>query len=504
MPVKSTRNNTHYNVYLHGTLPGNAGAKKQHSKFISMLTNVKNIFDFSRDNGGKKAGVTKSDSLSKQCTTSNKITPERKVPGSKVDRQIHLLQQAMVEVKNELESMPTNVNPSVLSDKVACATNKALKASLTEDAALGKLYLSVLNEEVEMLSVNKNTLHHPHSYNSLTPDETLIVTKNVLQKKLAIMDFCLKILGLHEQAGWMSSSKSNLHTSPFHSVDEMLDVNIKFSEEKPVLTSRRGRDPTSELYHEKQYDLSGTCLLHANNHYLASWCEREGMPFLPLTPRRLKMILSGLQQRLVAESKELAIMDRQANIIPDDLTNPLSPRLYDNERFIIDHRSDLIEYDIQVHNNKIVDVITTGLILNEKVTEKVNQLYGMPAQIFEGSKTFAEWNQDLTEIKKLEQQQDSLICIIKSEFEDIAHAICFNKKNNEWYLQDSNFPKPIKCQPGQFIRFINNKETNPLIRERLDSCDYKQENRLTKNSTLGFYHYEPQVSQGNVRTQGVH
>ncbi|KNC08825.1 hypothetical protein AC791_09015 [Klebsiella sp. RIT-PI-d] len=475
-----------------------------------MLVNLKNTFDFSGGNISKKTSDTKSDQAFKQGIISNKITPEIKVPGSKINRQINLLQQSMVELKNKLESlstklesMPTKVNAPVLSDKLKYATNKALKASCTEDNALGKLYLSVLNEEVEILSAGKKILHYPNSYNSLTPDETLIVTKNVLEKKLAIMDFCLKILCLYEQAGWVSSIESHMHTSPCHSVDKMLDENIKLSAEKPILTSKRGKDPSSELYHERQFYLSGTCALHANNHYLASWCEREGVPFLPLTPRRLEMILSGLQQRLVAESKELMIMDRQANIIPDDLTNPLSPHLNDNERYIINHRNDVIKYDIEAHKNKIIDVITTGFILSSKVNEKINQLYGMPAQIFEGAKKFSDWNKDLTKIKKLEQQQDSLICVLESELEDYGHAICFTKKNNEWYLQDSNLRKPIKCQPSQFIRFINNKETNPLIRERLDSCDYKQDNKLSKDSILAFYHYEPQRSQENVSTQVV-
>lgn len=478
------------------------GRKQKTRTFSVMLNHVGNNLFHSPVLKNQKPDDRHATGLLRQNIARNTV-PET-VPETQTAAQIQRLHSTLAELQTTLACITPTIPPrtETIMDAttLTVALHNALQASQQHDASPGKLYETVLDEEITILASSiphcRATLASP----SLTPAETAILTKAVVEKKIAIIDFCLKVLRLHEQAAWMTSDGSDSHCFSLHTVDKLLGDTINDSASKPVFTSTRGRDPVSGLYHETQFRLSGTCALHANNHYLAAWCEREGLPFLPLTPRRLEMLLSGLQQRIITEAKELEIMAHQNNLSSGPNMEMRAPRLEINEKYILRKKNEIVEYDTVVLQDQIVNTTATATILSANVTGKINQLYGMPDQVLEGFQSFADWYQESNHLLELEQRQDSLILAFKSENKKNGHVICFNKKNSDWFLQDSHYSGPIKCRPVEFVRFIVNKEKNPLISERLNSTDYKQKNKLTEGSQVRIYHYEPKkwVTHGKL------
>jgi len=279
--------------------------------FTSFCKGVKNSF-----NSVHRVKIENSEALNtariKDDIARNKITGAASTPQTIPEQQTYLLQSKMKSLQSDLNFISAKVDNSIekpiLSDKVTRALTQSLKESAVHDAELGRLYLSVLNEEI---AIAANTCHSsPEDDNRsflLTPEEALLVKKCTLEKKLAIMDFCLKILRIHAQADWPSSaSLTNLPP-----VEEMLNNSLDYANTIPLFIGEQGRDPESGLYHEMQYEASGTCTVHANNHYLASWCEREKRPFLPLTPRRLELLFCSIKYRLETENKEMSKMSAQ-------------------------------------------------------------------------------------------------------------------------------------------------------------------------------------------------
>ena len=426
-----------------------------------------------------------------QDIINNRLTPQNKTPGTKTERQLHLLHQKMVDLNAELTPLSKNNKPfsdrAILNEAQKRELIYALKCSTIEDEELGELYQSVLSEEINILSADKNVGPGHSRSTPLSPDELRVLHKTILQRKLDIMDYCAKVLRLHEQAEWVSPEGDQAE-----SVDSMLNNSLAYSLSKPIFTTPHGIDSDSGVYHESQYEGSGTCALHANNHYLSSWCERDGRPFLPLTPRRLEMMLSGLEKRGHTEIKELKTIYGQSGEAPENAFGKIQGHLTTGEKNILNRRESLIKYERKNKNNKMIDVAQTRKFSAGDTSGKVNQLYGLPAKVSTDFRSISQWRNHLSEVEKLEKQQDSICCSFYPTLET-GHAICFTKKNNEWYLQDSNCDKPMKCRPGDFIRYILGD-----IHSVLNSYNYKNYYSLTPKGLMFFHHYEPKDIPVNI------
>ena len=424
--------------------------------------------------------------------TKNKTLLRVNVSGTHTEAKINLIHREMIKLSAEkkllLAMMPVTHAPIKLNDRQNAALIYSLRQSLKEDVSLGKLYASVLAEEINILSTSETGRN---DVAILTYAEQRVVDKCFLEKKLAIMDFCAKVLRLHEQADWEPAS-SPASEDKLKTIDLEVDNHLQSAAEKPEFASKRGIDAKSGLYHERQFAGSGTCGLHANNHYLASWCARADMPFLPLTPRRLEMLLSGLANRIVTESKELEIMAQQRG----ERLDPISQTRYDilakGEKYILCRRDDIISYDQKDYNGGYINIARTGIFVSSDAAGIVNRLYGLADKNYTPLKNFEKWSNDLSKLEELEKKQDSLGCGFCSNIHEPGHAICFNKINNQWYLQDSNYRKPIKCRPGEFVNFIAGKTIDYKVYKQLAfEYSYDGIKKLNGNSLVSFYHYEP-------------
>ncbi len=426
----------------------------------------------------------------------NRITDVNQKPETIIGKQTNLLQSRIKGLQGDLEFISAKVDTStekpVLSDKVTRALTQSLKESAVHDAELGRLYLSILNEEI---AIAANTCHSsPEDDNRsflLTPEEALLVKKCTLEKKLAVMDFCLKILRIHAQADWASSARF----TDLPPVDEMLNNSLDYANTIPLFVGEQGRDPESGLYHEMQYEASGTCTVHANNHYLASWCEREKRPFLPLTPRRLELLFCGIKYRLETEIKEMSKMSAQCGGQPGSVKDKshIIPKL--GEFTILLYKSNIIDYNKKLCDGSFVASALSSNFLTLGVIDIVNQLYSLPKRISSEDKSFKKWETDSKQIREIEQQ-DSLICTFDASeaSQQSGHAVCFTKKNNIWYLQDSNFPEPIQCSPGDFIQHAMHPERVENLQElSTDSENYAQIYDLDKHCEVQFHHFEPKM-----------
>jgi len=463
--------------------------------FTSFCKSVKNSF-----NSVHRVKIENSEALNaariKDDIARNKITGAASTPETIPEQQTYLLQSKMKSLQSDLNFISAKVDNStekpILSDKVTRAVNQSLKESAVQDSALGRLYLSVLNEEI---AIAANTSHSsPDDDNRsflLTPEEALLVKKNVLEKKLAVMDFCLKILRIHAQADWASSARF----TDLPPVDKMLDNSLNYADTIPLFIGQQGRDPESGLYHEMQYKASGTCTVHANNHYLASWCEREKRPFLSLTPRRLELLFCGIKYRLETEIKEMNKMSAQCGSNPGSMKHKFSIDPKVGEAAIFLYKNNIIDYKKEFCDGSFVDSALSCNFFRLGAIDVVNQLYSLPERISSEDKPFKKWETDSKQIREMEQQ-DSLICTFEASeaSQQSGHAVCFTKKNNIWYLQDSNFPEPIQCSPGDFIQHAMHPETVESLQAlSTDSENYAQLYDVDKNCKVQFHYFEPKM-----------
>lgn len=424
-----------------------------------------------------------------QDIINNKLTPHSKTAATKTEQQLRLIHQKMADLSAELTPLAKNNKP--FSDRALLneAQNRelmyALKCSTYEDAELGELYQSVLSEEINIMSAEKKEGPGHSRSTPLSAGEQRVLHKTILERKLDILDFCAKVLRLHEQAEWVSPAGYQAV-----SVDKMVDNTLANASAKPLFTTPHGIDRYFGLYHESQYDGSGTCVLHANNHYLASWCEREGKPFLPLTPRRMEMLLSGLEQRVNTEIDELSTQFLQSGKKPKVVLKKIEKLLTGGEKNILKQRDKLIKYSQMEVGNKTINTASSGMLSRFDTTAKINQLYSLPTRVSTHTRQFSHWKKHLDEVEKLEREQDSIRCSFFPTWK-VGHAICFTKKNNQWYMQDSNVVTPMKARPSDFIRYICGDKIDPSTQATFDSCDYRNCYSLTAKGSVNFHHYEP-------------
>lgn len=359
----------------------------------------------------------------------------------------------------------------------------------------GALYKAIMTEESQIItsSLSQKELtgsNHKH----LSHNEKLILHKRIAETRLAVADFCLRILRLNEQAEWTPPGDAALNTPSAINADDLLSSSMQNALSKPYFESIRGIDPDSGLYHEQQFSKSGSCATHANNHYLAAWCERQERPFLALTPRRLELLLSAIQNRQNTEVEELKTMYVQEGKSSAKAKKLVMSELEKNEKFILKdkQKNKLMNYGENYDLSDMINTVKTSRIWGAKITELINQTYGLPTQIQAGRKDVKVWASQLDGLHQLEKKQDSLMCILTSRDGKSCHAICFNKKEDVWYLQDSNLSSPIKCSPSELINHISDKNNNHPILSNIDYYgSYRDMYSLDSKALINLSHFEP-------------
>lgn len=362
----------------------------------------------------------------------------------------------------------------------------------------GPLYKMVMTEESQIITSALTSEEQEVSGNqTLSHNEKLVLQKKIAETKLAVADFCLRILRLNEQAEWTPPGDAALNTQSAINADDLLSASMENALSKPYIDSQRGIDRESGLYHEKQFSKSGTCVTHANNHYLAAWCKREGRPFLALTPRRMELLLSAIQNRQNTEIKELASMYIQEGKSSSEANELAMSLLKKNEKNILNNKDSLIMYDVSYAQGGDLPEkkykVTTGTLLKKEATELINQSYGLPAQITLTSKDAILWHHQLDNVYQLENTQDSLLCTFRANGSKSGHAICFNKSAaGVWYLQDSNFPRPIRCSPGDLIKHLcGTDDRYSVLRNVEHYLNYGDFYKLDSSASISLSHFEP-------------
>ncbi|MBJ3592178.1 hypothetical protein JGC56_13695 [Salmonella enterica subsp. enterica serovar Saintpaul] len=243
----------------------------------------------------------------------------------------------------------------------------------------GALYKAIMTEESQIItsSLSQKELtgsNHKH----LSHNEKLILHKRIAETRLAVADFCLRILRLNEQAEWMPPRDPALKTPSAINADDLLSSSMQNALSKPYFESIRGIDADSGLYHEQQFSKSGSCATHANNHYLAAWCERQERPFLALTPRRLELLLSAIQNRQNTEVKELELIYLQDGKSSKKANKLVFSQLNENERLLLKNKDSIVNYGKHDSVSSVKNSVTTGMLILHKASELINQSYGLP------------------------------------------------------------------------------------------------------------------------------
>nr|WP_318381983.1 hypothetical protein [uncultured Enterobacter sp.] len=395
-----------------------------------------------------------------------------------------------------LKTQTAHISSKDVKEETVTVLQVGLLAASMHEQSFGALYNSVLKEEHDMqfgVLASKRPDDHCFAHPSAT--EYAVAQKNACEKKLAIIDFCLKVLRLNEQAEWIPPSGVEYHlptalATPVNA-DKLLNQCLNEMNKIPPFKSANGISEPSGLYHERQYSRSGSCALHANNHYLASWCQRENKTFLPLTTRRFALILEGLINRRNTALNELVVMNLQSGQEMYHAIYNAKNALTQQEEVLGNHYSEQLTLGTEEWLGHIVDHVNTGGIVGKHITDIVNELYGLTVQQrFDTKHNVAHWFKYQSKLLMLEKNKSSLGCGFL-EAEKSGHAIAFNKVKGTWYLQDSHLPQPVPCSPSKLIDYImgyypaKEEPSNDMLLK-----EYCRRQNLNRDTEFFFFHYE--------------
>lgn len=496
MPVVISKTSAHNVSNITQTSPQNT---KSQSHFSTLIKSVKNGTLHVKGHNHKTHAVVQQD------IQKNNLSLVKNESKSECRKQIDDLMnmQRYVNEQNtrlaaELDKMDARNGSYIDRKAITVELAKRLNESVNNNDfnSYGPLYKMVMTEESQILTSSLTPKERAISSNqTLSHNEKLVLQKKAAETKLAVADFCLRILRLNEQAEWTPPGSAALNTQSAINADDLLSASIQNALSKPYFDSKRGIDSASGLYHEQQIYKSGTCATHANNHYLAAWCAREERPFLALTPRRLELLLSAIQNRQNTEVKELETMYAQQNEeFSADAKAVVHSQLKRNEKYILndENKNTLVEYGKYYGTYNVKDTVITPNIWSHEIVELINQSYGLPTQVDSVHNDALSWYYQPDGIHQLEEKQDSLICIFASSDKKVCHAVCFNKKEGEWYLQDSNLPSPIICRPSDLVNHLCGMDnSHSILRHIEDVGEYRRWYNLDSNSAVDFSHFEP-------------
>ncbi|EMF0718929.1 hypothetical protein V2E67_003135 [Citrobacter freundii] len=495
MPIISSKASAHYVSQMTADLPQD---KKTESHFSTIIKSVKNGTLKAKSHG------TNTHSPVKNNLYVDNVSPAPIVKKTECSKQIddltnmqHYVNEKNIKLSTEIAKMDAKQAKDIDHKAITAELAKRLYDSVNNSDfnKHGALYKAIMTEESQIItsSLSQKELtgnNHKH----LSHNEKLILHKRIAETRLAVADFCLRILRLNEQAEWTPPGDAALNTQSAINADELLSSSMQNALSKPYFESIRGIDADSGLYHEQQFSKSGSCATHANNHYLAAWCERQERPFLALTPRRLELLLSAIQNRQNTEVEELKTMYVQEGKSSAKAKKLVMSDLEKNEKFILKdkQKNKLMNYGENYDLSDMINTVKTSRIWGAKITELINKTYGLPAQIQAGRKDAQVWASQLDGLHQLEKKQDSLMCILTSRDGKSCHATCFNKKEDVWYLQDSNLSSPIKCSPSELIIHISDKNNNHPILSNIDYYgDYRDMYDLDSKALINLSHFEP-------------
>lgn len=494
MPIVISKISTHNVSSIAHTSSQNT---KPQSHFSTFIKSVKNGTLHVKGHNHKTHALVQKD------IQKNSLSPVKNENKSECRKQIddlmsmqHYVKKQNTKLAAELDKMDARNGSYIDKKAITVELAKMLNESVNNNDFnnYGPLYKMVMTEESQILTSSLTPKELAISSNqTLSHNEKLVLQKKAAEQKLAVADFCLRILRLNEQAEWTPPGSAALNTQSAINADDLLSASMQNALTKPYFDSKRGIDSASGLYHEQQFSKSGTCATHANNHYLAAWCAREERPFLALTPRRLELLLSAIQNRQNTEVKELETMYTQNRESSTDAKSVVRSQLKRNEKFILDDekKNTLVEYSKYYDAYSVKDTAITPNIWAHKIVELINQSYGLPTQVDSVHNDALSWHYQPDGLHQLEEKQDSLICIFSSSNKKTCHAICFNKKEGEWYLQDSNLPSPIICSPSDLVNHLCGMDNSHSTLRHIEHVgEYRSWYKLDSNATLDFSHFE--------------
>lgn len=283
--------------------------------------------------------------------------------------------------------------------------------------------------------------------------------------------------------------------------DKNVDTQISVLDDLPMMSSIRGIDPKSGLYHETQFDNSGTCLLHAVNHYIAGYSTQNDSVFLAFTPRRLELTLNAIYQQKQAELCEnlsSALISKKENKYFSDIFKDQETGIKAlNSKYALHQSSYVADYNYDKNqtmltNNITEKIGTSDLAHTGIINALMSNIYSLNEDVAI-KKTASKWESQINKMEKLQNTHNQLRMHYSPSNRDTGHAMNFSKTNGQWYFQDSHFDAPIPCTPTEMIKHLNRLDTNnsPLsnISFSGQNVSFRQHHEIDETTTISFFHY---------------
>jgi hypothetical protein len=280
--------------------------------------------------------------------------------------------------------------------------------------------------------------------------------------------------------------------------DEKIDSQISLLNELPLLSSIRGVDPTSGLYHEKQFSKSGTCILHSVNHYIAGYANQNDDVFLAFTPKRLELMLNAVyhkQQAELFENLSAALLSGIENKYFSDIFKDQEKGLRAlNRKYVLHNANYAADYNYEKQESKITEAVSTSDFNNQGIIAiLMSKVYGLNEDV-SSSHSAITWKMKQGTLEKLQNTHNQLRMHYHPIGREFGHAMSFSKaKNGKWYFQDSHFDAPVPCTPIDMINHLNgqDKADSPLsnINYRGSKVSFREHHDIGATTKISFFHY---------------
>jgi hypothetical protein len=287
------------------------------------------------------------------------------------------------------------------------------------------------------------------------------------------------------------------------SCDDKLSGQLAYNSQYPTISSQRYIDPASGLYHEKQFEKSGTCLLHATNHYLSAYAMQNGSPYLELTPKRLDLLLDGIYRQQYAKIAESLLAELQSPQ-PVNITN-LGDILQSMDKglialgktYIKNGEHNAVEYN---YKNNGPTAAMTGYFYHTGIMNLAVKNLTPLAHSEKVNHKIYEWkNEQDNLLMQLQNNHNQLgMCYLNDNVftsdTNSGHAMNFAKVDGRWYFQDSHFDAPIPCSPAEMIAHLNQEDgpDSPLNHCPFNGThvSFRQHHKLNKfTDSIEFFNY---------------
>jgi len=280
--------------------------------------------------------------------------------------------------------------------------------------------------------------------------------------------------------------------------DRKINDQIAFLSKFPLMSSIRGIDPVSGLYHEQQFSKSGTCILHSVNHYLAGNANQKDDVFLAFTPKRLELMLNAVhhnQQAELYENLSAALLSGKENKYFSDIFKDQEKGIRAlNSKYSLHNANYAADYNYEKQDSRITDAVGTSDFNNQGIIAVLmSKVYGLNEDV-SSSLTAITWKMRQGKLEKLQNTHSQLRMHYHSLGRETGHAMNFSKaKDGQWYFQDSHFDAPIPCTPVDMINHLNNQDNadSPLsnIDYRGTTVSFREHHNIGKTATISFFHY---------------